>query len=1072
MSDTPYDEAESELLEVFLTEANTKLENMDQLIVDVEKNAADKNLHDGIFRIIHTLKGNAGFFGLTATESIAHVGESLLSDLRDQKIAVTAELIDLLLEATEAIKNLIHNVESQGSEAGLSYPDLVERLKQARTDGLKAAGGTSLETSEEEDEDDDDLSDVLIIGSDDCPDPSVLSKSKEETPPKESAPPPKPPEKPAEPPKRAKRETTIRVSVDLIQSLMNEVGELVLARNQIIQHVSNQDLEALEMSSNALDHVTSRLQENMMKTRLQPVSNVFNKFPRVVRELARTSGKKINFAMDGQTTEVDKTLLEAIEDPLTHIIRNAVDHAIETPDERENANKEKEGNVSLKAYHEGEHVVISIKDDGRGIDKEKIKSKAIEKGLITTDEAERLSDKQAIHLIMHAGFSTAEKITNISGRGVGMDVVKSEIEKVNGIIDIDTQLGKGTEFKLEIPLTLAIIPTLIIMVGDKTYAIPQVNTVEVMQHNYGQYKELTETLKSSQFIQFRGEWTPVVYLSQILNQSPQEEMDDEDEISIVVVRSGTQQIGLVVDQVIDSEEIVVKPLLSQLQKIGCFAGTTILGNGAVTLILDIAGILRKLNIQKVQEEDNAQQEMTGDVQPLLICSNDKNQKIAVPLILVSRIEEIQIKDIQILGDREVIPFEGSLLRLIRPEKHLPITSEKLDEVTQVLVFDFNSKRIGLIIGQVVDSIEYQNAVDESVCKEDGILGSIMLENEGILLIDIYKLIELEDANWFQNIQNATEENDQINILIAEDSDFFRNLCKNYLLSAGYNVIEGEDGEKALELFQSNKIDLVLTDIEMPNMNGFELCTAIRNLPNGQDMPILALTTLTSEQSREKAFQVGMDEYLVKISREDILFKVAEHMDKGKINGSNKSASQAYRIPNQLGDHLLSTSENNLDFGGHSKDDLKRLGFVTFCIENDLYGIPINQVQEVMIPKDVASVPLADTKIQGIMNLRGQVLTVFDMRKSLGYSDFQDDYDPISVVVNHKNMEVSLLVDEEGEYVEVKASTFKPPPPTVEKNLKGKLQGVCELSNNNILMVLDVDAILENQNSRDNTGSEL
>jgi len=682
-----------------------------------------------------------------------------------------------------------------------------------------------------------------------------------------------------------KAEQTIRVPVSLIEGLMNQVGELVLARNQLLQHVHEGNAEAIDRTAQGLDHITSRLQENVLKTRLQPVSSVFNKFPRIVRDLARMSGKSIVLEISGETTEVDKTLLEAITDPLTHIIRNAADHGIDAPAARKAAGKGPVGVIGLSASHEGERVIIAVRDDGAGLNLSKIKAKAVEKGLVSAADAERMTKREAMNLIFHAGLSTADQVTNISGRGVGMDAVKSAIERVNGTIEVDTTPGRGTTFRLEIPLTLAIIPALHVRVGGEQIAIPQVNTVEVVHYEGEAIGQCVRKLHGVQIIQFRGEWIPIVNLTTFLGLTPDAAFADE--MSIVVVRSGVQQLGLIVDRVIDTEEIVVKPLISHLRRVGCYAGTTLGSDGRVALILDVAGTMRMNRIEKRQSTQDLQAEAptVAEKQALLLCHVGGGQRVAVPLILVSRVEEIAMADVQTVGGRLLVPYWDGLLRLLRLSDHAPVAPLDGRDTAQVLVMEFGARRVGLLIDSVIDAVQYAGDLDDCGQSGSGVLATLLIDRLAVLLLDVYAIVEAADPTFFKAMSGTGEQrrSEGRHVLLAEDSAFFRRLVTDYLKSAGYQVHATEDGEEALRAFQQGQFDAIVTDLEMPKMDGFTFTQEVRKLPHGKDIPILAVSSLSSDDAKARAKRAGVDAYRVKLDRETLLSTLAGLIEKSSAH---------------------------------------------------------------------------------------------------------------------------------------------------------------------------------------------
>ena len=471
--------------------------------------------------------------------------------------------------------------------------------------------------------------------------------------------------------RRSVADSSIRVDVDLLDALMTLVGELVLTRNQIVQHASTRADPGLVRSSQRLNLIASELQEGVMKTRMQPIDSIWSKVPRVVRDLSHTCGKQVRVEMEGKETELDRTILESTKDPLTHLVRNAVDHAIETPEERIAAGKHPEGTLLLRAYHEGGQVNIEITDDGKGIDPAVIGAKAIEKGLVSAEQLGRMTPREIVNLIFLAGFSTAAAVTNVSGRGVGMDVVKTNIEKIGGTIDVQSHVGRGTTFRIKIPLTLAIIPALTVTCAGDRYAIPQVSLLELVRLEGEAVTKGVEQIHGAPVYRLRGSLLPLVYLDRELAVGPGELDRNRDTLFIVVLQAEDRQFGLVVDDVIDTEEIVVKPLGKQLKGIPSFAGATILGDGTVALILDVLAVAQQSNVLVAgRDRGVGDRNARGDaaqskVESLLVVGLGEGRRMGIPLAMVTRLEEFPVSTIERVGSHEVVQYRGQILPLVR-----------------------------------------------------------------------------------------------------------------------------------------------------------------------------------------------------------------------------------------------------------------------------------------------------------------------------------------------------------------------------------------------------------------------
>jgi two-component system chemotaxis sensor kinase CheA len=734
--------------------------------------------------------------------------------------------------------------------------------------------------------------------------------------------------------KKTETETSLRVHVSLLDQLMTLAGELVLSRNQLLQSMTSEDHRGSEIAGQRIDLITSELQEAIMLTRMQSIGNVFNKFPRVVRDLSQSLEKKVDLHLEGKDVELDKTIIEAIGDPLTHLVRNAVDHGIELPEVRRRAGKNPVGKIYLKAYHEAGQVNIEIADDGKGLDGQVLTQKALEKGLISEDQAKVMSDKERTNLIFLPGFSTAEKITDVSGRGVGMDVVKTNLDKLGGIIDIDSDLGKGSTIRIKLPLTLAIIPCQIVMTGNERYAIPQVNLEELLRIPANQVKDRIERVGDAEVVRLRGNLLPLIKLSEVIEtesvfvdpktgktrvdrrksisdrrskKSPLMREDqagtdvDPDEaetvdaraseerrfhansaLNIVVVSTGAMKYGLVVDELHDSEEIVVKPLGRDLKKCKGYAGATIMGDGRVALILDVANLAQMAGLTSLEGSSRAAEvaeeslraiQEQKDRQSLLVFRSAENEQFAAPLNMVERIEKIKASDIEMVGGKRVIRYRGGSLPLFSVDEVAMVQPLADVDDLLVIVFIICGKEIGLLAIGPVDAIEFSLDVDGHTLKQAGIMGSAIINEHTTLMVDVYEIVQTLNPEWFADMEAATDTNGEAaKILFAEDSNFFRNQVKSYMEDEGYHVIEAEDGAIAWELLQehADEISLVVTDIEMPNMNGFELTRRIKTSNAYSHLPVIALTTLAGEEDIEKGRQVGISDYQIKLDREKLI----------------------------------------------------------------------------------------------------------------------------------------------------------------------------------------------------------
>ncbi len=1078
-----------ETMQMYVEESQEHLADIENDLLAIEEGGADidEDLVNKVFRAAHSIKGGAGFMGLTNIKELSHKMENVLGMIRSREMVPNPEIVNILLLASDALRNLISNVttsndidvtehiealislaegslpdeskESISKMLDISFPggktafsvaeydisnarkggkfiylvdyDLIHDvhnkgknplgvLKDVEKSGIileskvDIEGVGSLEDGElskrlpflilfatildptvvnalfEIDGDHiyelaEDLTTRLIDQASpqeevvhkeaeaeavekadagiepeteaEMPEEDELERAAEEISPKE--PEIKPIEQAAPMPSTGKRangqtgstvtDASLRVHVSLLDSLMNLAGELVLGRNQLLQAIESKDFRTIQLGGQRLDLITSELQEAIMLTRMQPIGNVFNKFQRVVRDLARNLGKQVELAIDGSEVELDKTIIEAISDPLTHLVRNSADHGIEIPDERLKAGKEAAGTIHLKAFHEAGQVNIEIIDDGKGLDGNMLAATAMAKGLITEDQARTMSDKEKVNLIFLPGFSTAKEVTDVSGRGVGMDVVKTNLDKLGGVVDIESELGKGTRVRIKLPLTLAIIPSQIITTGGDYYAIPQVNMDELLRIPAGQIKERIEKVGDAAVVRLRGQLLPLISLNDVLGieqtyidpedgeekperreriadrrskespieaesskpkpeaegpseaqgsklkaESPEHSTHEdrrekrdrrfhaESAVNIVVVTTGALKYGLVVDKLHDSEEIVVKPLGRHFKQCKGYAGATMMGDGRVALILDVGNLAHMAGLTSLEGTDRAAEvakktaeavTAKKDMQSLLVFRSAEDEQFAVTLSQVERIEKVKAKDVEEVGGKRVMKYRGGSLPLISIDQVAQVRPLAEKEDLLVIVVVIAGKEIGLLAIGPVDAMDVTIEVDGATLKQPGIMGSAVIGEHTTQMVDMYGLVEALNPDWFTE-QEAVQTSDggALTVLIAEDSNFFRNQVKGFIEDSGYNVIDAEDGMVAWDLLEehADEISLVVTDIEMPNMNGFELTKKIKGDERFSHLQVIALTTLAGEEDIAKGKEVGIDDYQIKLDRENLM----------------------------------------------------------------------------------------------------------------------------------------------------------------------------------------------------------
>jgi two-component system chemotaxis sensor kinase CheA len=724
-------------------------------------------------------------------------------------------------------------------------------------------------------------------------------------------------------------DTTLRVNVALLELLMNLAGELVLGRNQLNDAIARSDLDAIRLGGQRVGAVTSELQQTIMQTRLQPIGNVFNKFPRMVRDLCRGADKEIQLEVSGKEVETDKTIVEGLADPLVHMVRNAVDHGIEPVQERARLNKHPIGKVTLRASHEAGQVVVEVGDDGRGINPQRIAAGAIQRGLITAEQARSMSDNELLSLIFQPGMSTAANVTELSGRGVGMDVVKTNIDRLGGKVEIESQPGKGTIFRIKLPLTLAIIPSLLVAVAGERFAIPQDNVGELLCVPAAQIKDRVEVVGGAEVLRLRGELIPVVNLSQVLGMDrwyhdprsgnrckerrsriadrrsrrhpadstavstaqnacqTTEPRTGEDrryhaasDRNIVVVAAGTLRYGLVVDELHDTMEIVVKPLGRHLQRLREYAGATILGDGKIALILDANGLATKARISSMaatararQLAQEAQRATLQDTVALLIFFNAADEPCGVPLADVARVEHVLVDQIESLGGRRSMRHRGRTLPLVTLQDVAQVGCLGPEQARVVLVFEAAGRQVGLLAAMPIDAVDAAVVIDRDTLRQKGVLGSAVVEGRTTLIVDLCEVVEATYPDWIKEPTAAPLASSQApTILLAEDSDFFRSqVCKS-IEAEGYRVLAVEDGQAAWDMLaeQGQSVRLVVTDVEMPRLGGLELTARIRADRRFAQLPVVALSSLAGEDDMARGTAAGVSEYLVKLDRQKLI----------------------------------------------------------------------------------------------------------------------------------------------------------------------------------------------------------
>ena len=672
---------------------------------------------------------------------------------------------------------------------------------------------------------------------------------------------------------------SIRVTVDTLEHLMTMVSELVLTRNQLLEIVRRHEESEFKTPLQRLSNVTAELQEGVMKTRMQPIGNAWQKLPRIVRDLSNELGKKIELEMHGAETELDRQVLDLIKDPLTHMVRNSADHGLETSEQRRAAGKPEHGLIRLSAYHEGGYIIIRIADDGRGLNTERIKSKAIAQGLVSEAEVEKLTEAQIHKFIFAPGFSTAAKVTNVSGRGVGMDVVRNNIDQIGGTIDVKSVAGAGLSFTIKIPLTLAIVAALIVEANGHRFAIPQLSVVELVRVREGSEHRI-ESIKDTKVLRLRDKLLPLVGLSQLLGLEGN--APDFKTSFIVVTQVGSQMFGIVVDGVFHTEEIVVKPMSSKLRHIQMFSGNTILGDGSVIMIIDPNGVAQTFGNTVAShlsavEADSAGGEDVKATTSLLVFRAGSMQPKAVPLSLITRLEEVDARKIELSNGRHMVQYRGQLMPLISMSNDVRIKGEGAQPL---LVFSDGSRSMALVVDQIVDIVE-DNLEIQVGSDNPGVLGSAIIRGHATEIVDVGHFLSLAFEDWFRRKEQPAQRR-QPSVLLVDDSPFFLNMLTPVLQAAGYSVTAVGCAKDALALLRDGRhFDVAITDIEMPDIDGFQFAEAVRGDPRTAELPIIALSSVVSAEAIDRGRRVGFYDYVAKFDRQGLIAALKEQTDVGR-----------------------------------------------------------------------------------------------------------------------------------------------------------------------------------------------
>lgn len=860
-----------ELLQEFLTETGENLDTVDRELVRFEQDPNNRDILRNIFRLVHTVKGICGFIGLPRLEALTHAAESVIGQFRDGA-TVKPSAVTAILETIDRIKNILAELAEKGQEPEGNDETLIGELF-----ALAEHAKGELKLNPPADPSLDPVAAYLARHGQAAP----VASSAEDIIFRSAPGPQRGPDgriegteiaAPAEETHGPARSSnpgpaTLRVNVDTIEHLMTMVSELVLTRNQLLEVSRRQEDAGLKAPLQRLSLITAELQDGVMKTRMQPIGNAWSKLPRIVRDLSAELGKRIELITEGAETELDRQILDLIKDPLIHMVRNCADHAIELPADRREAGKPEHGTIRLAAYHEGGSVTISIADDGRGLNIERIRGKAIAKGLATEAELERLSDGQIGRFIFHPGFSTADNVTAVSGRGVGMDVVKANVDSIGGTVDVASRPGLGTTITIKIPLTLAIISALIVVAGEDRYAIPQIAVRELVRAKAGDDNRIEE-INGAPVLRLRGRLLPIVSLPGLMASNGEEHAGRTDgEGFIVVTQIGERQFGILVDSVFHTEEIVVKPMSSKLRHIHLFSGNTILGDGTVVLIVDPNGVARLVGAaisEDVEQEprEAAAQVHRGERTTMLVFRAGTGTLQALPLSLVTRLEEIEAGEFQRSGSRTLLHYRGRLVPVT------PVADTQLrDKGIQPLVIVSNGDlTVALAVEAIVDIVEDTFELEMAAAEECGIIGSAMIRGRATDVLDLAHYLPLNEPGWFAAGRSAELPG---RILLVEPSDFLRDMLGPVLKASGRTIATLSDFSET-GLTGGEPVMTAMLDLDRDSDAAFAFAAILRERATGERLRIIGLTTCATPDLHMRAVQAGLDDVVAKFDRRALL----------------------------------------------------------------------------------------------------------------------------------------------------------------------------------------------------------
>jgi two-component system, chemotaxis family, sensor kinase CheA len=857
-----------ELLQEFLGETGEHLDMVDRELVRFEQEPNNGDILRNIFRLVHTVKGTCGFIGLPRLEALTHAAESVIGQFRDGA-SVSSSAVTAILETIDRIKEIMAELAEKGQEPPGHDAQLIDELRGlaerakhelatrqtqgpldpvaaylARTSGSRSAEAAANPIADEMD---------LVFRAAPSPfDQPGMAHGETSRDAKSVGP------------------ATLRVNVDTLEHLMTMVSELVLTRNQLLEISRRQEDVGLKAPLQRLSLITAELQEGVMKTRMQPIGNAWSKLPRIVRDLSTDLGKKIELALEGAETELDRQLLDLIKDPLIHMVRNCADHAIEEPQERAALGKSETGTIRVSAYHEGGSVTIAISDDGRGMDVARIRRKAVQRGLTTEAEAERMSESQLLRFVFHPGFSTADTVTAVSGRGVGMDVVKVNVDAIGGMIDIASIAGTGTTITIKIPLTLAIVSALIVATDGQRFAIPQVVVRELVRVK-AQGEHRIERINNAPVLRLRERLLPIIALAGVMTRSADAQIADDG--FIVVTQIGERQFGILVESVFHTEEIVVKPMSTRLRHIPLFSGNTILGDGAVVLIVDPNGVARLVGVAAGQDDVAAGEPLDAgspvERTTMLVFRTGKEAVQAVPLSLVTRLEEVEGALFETGGGRTLLNYRGRLMPVV-PVEGCTLRQTGLQPL---VIFSEGDFSMALAVDAIVDIVDEVLDIEMLAMPEHGLLGSAIIRGRATEILDLAHYMPKANPNWL-HLRRADAAAPRV--LLIEPSEFLREMLAPVLKAAGLQIIHAADPAVAAGLASGNaELSAIVVDLDRDAEAAFALAARLRTESRHAGLRIIGLTSLPTPELHVAAAQAQFDEIVAKFDRRALIAELAE-----------------------------------------------------------------------------------------------------------------------------------------------------------------------------------------------------